>query len=89
MVLQGCPNRCLVRFLTELVDPADLVSKTLGISDLSEKLVETRKHIVYPLVYRILKLVMILHVATTTVERFFSAMKIVKSRLRGRMGMNG
>jgi hypothetical protein len=57
-----------------------------GISDLSEKLVETRKHIVYPLVYRLLKLAMILHVATATVKRSFSAMKIVKSRLCDRMG---
>ena len=57
-----------------------------GISDLSEKLVETRKHIVYPLVYRLLKLAMILPIATAAVERSFSAMKIMKSRLHNRMG---
>jgi hypothetical protein len=60
-----------------------------GISDLSEKLVESKRHIVYPLVYQLLKLTMILPVATTTVERSFSARKIVKTRLRNRMGMNG
>ncbi|KAG4996810.1 hypothetical protein JHK85_028249 [Glycine max] len=42
--------------------------------------------IVYPLVCRLLKLAMILHVATTIVERDFSAMKIMKNRLCNRMG---
>jgi hypothetical protein len=57
-----------------------------GISDLSEKLVETKRHIVYLLVYLLLKLAMILPVATATVERSFSTMKLVKTRLRNRMG---
>ncbi|CAJ2648789.1 unnamed protein product [Trifolium pratense] len=57
-----------------------------GIGDLSQKLVETRRHVVYPLVYQLLKLAMILPVATAIVERSFSAMKIVKTRLRNRMG---
>lgn len=57
-----------------------------GISDLSKKMVALKKHIDYPLVYGLLKLAMILPVATSTVERAFSAMKIVKSRLRNRMG---
>ncbi|EEC80664.1 hypothetical protein OsI_23069 [Oryza sativa Indica Group] len=52
---------------------------------LSQKMVETRKHICYPLVYCLLKLVLVLPVATATVERCFSAMKIVKSELRNRM----
>lgn len=49
-------------------------------------MVETRKHLCYPLVYRLLKLVLVLLVATATVERCFSAMKIVKSSLRNRIG---
>jgi hypothetical protein len=56
-----------------------------GINDLSEKLVKTRKHIVYPLVYRLLKLAMILPVATATTERSFSAMKFVKNMLHNRI----
>lgn len=60
-----------------------------GIGDLSKKLVETRRHVVYPLVYQLLKLTMILLVATATIERSFSAMKIVKTRLCNRMGING
>ena len=57
-----------------------------GISDLAQKMVETKKDIRYPLVYRLLTLALILPVATTTVERAFSAMKIVKNRLCNRMG---
>uniref|UniRef100_A0A0A9GZJ4 HAT C-terminal dimerisation domain-containing protein n=1 Tax=Arundo donax TaxID=35708 RepID=A0A0A9GZJ4_ARUDO len=58
--------------------------ETIGV--LSQKMVETRKHICYPLVYRLLKLVLVLPVATATVERCFLAMKIVKSYLRNRIG---
>jgi hypothetical protein len=56
-----------------------------GISDLSKKLVATKRHITYSFVYRLLKLAMILPIATATVERAFSAMKIVKNRLRNQM----
>lgn len=42
-----------------------------GLEKLSEKLDETGRYDVYPLVYLILKLTMILLVATATVERAF------------------
>jgi hypothetical protein len=38
------------------------------------------------LVYRLLKLVLVLPIATASVERSFSAMKIVKTVLRNRIG---
>ncbi|KAJ9173659.1 hypothetical protein P3X46_016773 [Hevea brasiliensis] len=57
-----------------------------GIGGLFEKMVATRKHIVFPLVYLIVKLSLILPVAIATVERAFSAMNIIKSSLRNRMG---
>jgi len=56
-----------------------------GIGDLSINMVETRKHIVYPLVYLLLKLSFILPVAIATDEKVFSAMKIIKTELRNRM----
>ncbi|XP_022848801.1 zinc finger MYM-type protein 1-like [Olea europaea var. sylvestris] len=56
-----------------------------GLGDLAEKLVLTKKDKVYPLVYRLLTLALILPVATATVERVFSAMNIVKNRLCNRM----
>lgn len=54
--------------------------------DLSVKLVQTRRHIVYNLVCLLLKLVLLLPVATASVERAFSSMSLVKSRLRNKMG---
>ena len=57
-----------------------------GISSLAQKMVETGRDRVYVLVYRLLTLALILPVATATIERAFSAMKIVKNRLRNRMG---
>ncbi|XP_052171575.1 uncharacterized protein LOC127787555 [Diospyros lotus] len=57
-----------------------------GLSDLARKLVAMKKNDVYPLVYKLVTLALILPVATATVERVFSAMKIVKTRLRNRIG---
>ena len=54
--------------------------------DLSVKLVETRRHLVYKFVYMLLKLVLLLPVATANVERAFSAMSLVKNKLRNKMG---
>nr|XP_011462100.1 PREDICTED: uncharacterized protein LOC101307575 [Fragaria vesca subsp. vesca] len=57
-----------------------------GVFDLAQKLVETRKHMTYPFVYRLITLALILLVATATVERAFSAMNIIKNQMRNRMG---
>uniref|UniRef100_A0A7N0UR35 HAT C-terminal dimerisation domain-containing protein n=1 Tax=Kalanchoe fedtschenkoi TaxID=63787 RepID=A0A7N0UR35_KALFE len=58
--------------------------KDLG--GLSCMLVETSKDKTFSYVYLLLKLVLILPVATTSVERVFSGMSFVKSRLRNSMG---
>jgi hypothetical protein len=55
------------------------------IAELSRKMVETNKHQCYPLVYRLVKLVLVLPVATDIVERIFSAIKLVKTYLRNRI----
>ncbi|XP_042423622.1 zinc finger MYM-type protein 1-like [Zingiber officinale] len=60
-----------------------------GISDLGalvKKMIETMKNRVFPLVYRMIELALLLPVATATVERVFSAMNIVKTDLRNRIG---
>ncbi|PKU70647.1 hypothetical protein MA16_Dca026438 [Dendrobium catenatum] len=57
-----------------------------GLGELAQKLVETRKHNIFPLVFSLIKLALILPITTATVERAFSAMKIIKNRLRNRMG---
>ncbi|KAL9673347.1 hypothetical protein QQ045_029603 [Rhodiola kirilowii] len=46
---------------------------------LARVMVDTGKHRTYILVFRLLKLVLTLSVATATVERYFSSMNIVKT----------
>uniref|UniRef100_A0A8I6YSN3 HAT C-terminal dimerisation domain-containing protein n=1 Tax=Hordeum vulgare subsp. vulgare TaxID=112509 RepID=A0A8I6YSN3_HORVV len=48
-------------------------------------MVETGRHIVFPLVYRLIELALILPVVTASVEKAFSAMSIIKTELRNRM----
>ncbi|XP_039026246.1 uncharacterized protein LOC120159751 [Hibiscus syriacus] len=60
------------------------VLKDMG--ELSMKLVETKKHQVYQQVYLLIKLVLILPVATASVEKTFSKMNIVKNKLRNSIG---
>ena len=60
----------------------DLFLELQGVSELAERLVNTRKHETYPLVNLLVKLVLTLPVATATVERSFSAMKYIKNKLR-------
>ncbi|XP_021762668.1 zinc finger MYM-type protein 1-like [Chenopodium quinoa] len=57
-----------------------------SLSELSTKLVETGKFETHDRVYLLLKLVLILPVATTSVERVFSGMTQVKDKLRNSMG---
>jgi hypothetical protein len=57
-----------------------------GIGQLVEKLVKMKKNVLYPLIYTLVTLSLILQVVTVTVERVFSAMSIVKHHLQNRMG---
>ena len=45
-----------------------------------------KNNVSYPLVYSLVTLVLILLVATATIERVFSAMNINKNRLRNQIG---
>ncbi|XP_059627419.1 uncharacterized protein LOC132270245 [Cornus florida] len=57
-----------------------------GIGDPAKKMVETKRDKMYSLIYLLMILALILLVATATVERAFSTMKIVKNRLHNKMG---
>jgi hypothetical protein len=57
----------------------------MDIGSLAVKMVETEKHMVFPLVYKLIELSLILPVSTASVERAFSAMKIIKNKLRNRI----
>ncbi|KAL4571449.1 hypothetical protein LXL04_018209 [Taraxacum kok-saghyz] len=61
-------------------------SQLKSIGELAKKIVKENKHIIFPKVYLLLKLALILPIATASVERAFSAMKLVKTDLRNKMG---
>ena len=63
----------------------DRFSNLQTVAEFSRILVEIRKKICHPLVCRLLKLVLVLPVATVQVERCFSSMKIVKNYLHNHL----
>ncbi|KAK9943936.1 hypothetical protein M0R45_009525 [Rubus argutus] len=56
-----------------------------SISDLCRQLVETRKSTFFPMIYRLICLVLTLPVSTATTERAFSSMNIIKNKLRNKI----
>ncbi|XP_021801279.1 zinc finger protein 862-like [Prunus avium] len=77
-------RRQLQHFESDVVRLPELKNLST-ISDLSQWMVTTRRSTTYPLVYRVVVLVLSLPVSTATAERSFSAMRIVKTRLRNKM----
>ncbi|XP_019189422.1 PREDICTED: zinc finger MYM-type protein 1-like [Ipomoea nil] len=72
--LEVLDNQLQTYFIDVNSDPD--FSKLDGIDELAQKMVETRRHLDYTFVYLLLKLSLILPVATASVERAFSAMKL-------------
>jgi hypothetical protein len=68
--------------LTHIYDadfsPDDLVS-------LAKKMFELERNIMFPRVYRIIELGLLLPMVTASVERVFSVMKIINTKLRNKM----
>ena len=56
------------------------------IGQLVKKMVKMKKNVSYLLVYSLVTLALILLVTTTTVERIFSTMNIIKNRLHNQIG---
>ena len=56
------------------------------LGSLAKKMKETSKDKLFPLIYQLVELALLLPVATTSVERVFSAMTYVKTDLRNKMG---
>ncbi|KAM3219335.1 hypothetical protein P3L10_023866 [Capsicum annuum] len=75
----------LVNYIIDVRDTDKRFSNSGGLGELSRKLVETKKHLTYPLVFLLVKFVLLLPVVTASVERAFSAMKYIKNDLRNRM----
>ncbi|XP_062025519.1 uncharacterized protein LOC133741817 [Rosa rugosa] len=60
-------------------------ANTTTVSDLCRRLVESRKSAFFPMIYRLICLVLTLPVSTATTERAFSSMTIIKNKLRNKM----
>jgi hypothetical protein len=60
-------------------------SSCTDVESLATKIIETEKHMVFPLVYKLIELALLLTVSTASVERAFSTMKIIKSKVRNRI----
>ncbi|XP_074313678.1 uncharacterized protein LOC141648868 [Silene latifolia] len=74
----------LCHYEVELSRHEDL-NKLSTISELNQWLVNTGKHNIYPLIFRLTKLFLILSVSTASAERAFSAMNVVKTTKRNKM----
>ena len=59
--------------------------KLSSISELCQWLVKTQKSLFYPYIYKLITLVITLQISTATTEQVFSAMNIIKNRLRNKM----
>ncbi|XP_075094987.1 uncharacterized protein LOC142173330 [Nicotiana tabacum] len=85
---EKCMARGYLKLQNYIVDVRDhdkRFSDLRGLGNLSTKLVETKKYETYPLIFQLVKFTILLPVATATVERVFSAMKLIKTDLRSRM----
>ncbi|XP_047264454.1 uncharacterized protein LOC107865199 [Capsicum annuum] len=72
----------LVNYTIDVHDIDKRFSNLGELGELSRKLVETKKHLIYPLVFLLVKFSLLLPVANASVERAFSAMKYIKNDLR-------
>ena len=57
----------------------------MNLVDLLVKLVQTNRHTLYDMIYTLLKLVLLLPVATTSVARVFYTMALVKTKKRNKL----
>ena len=80
VILGNQLDNCIVDMRSD-----DRFSKLKGISYLAKRLVESKKDVVYPLVYLLVRLALLLPIAIATMERVFSVMKLVKNQLCNRM----
>jgi hypothetical protein len=63
-------------------DPDILSCNDLG--DLAVRMVQSDRHVVFPFVYHLIELALVLPVTTTFVERAFSSINIIKTKLRNK-----
>ncbi|KAK9676158.1 hypothetical protein RND81_11G058300 [Saponaria officinalis] len=72
-------------FFVQDVQKDPRFANTSSISELCRRMVDFGKTTLYPMIYRLICLILTLPFSTATTERAFSSMKIIKSRLRNKM----
>ncbi|XP_060190542.1 uncharacterized protein LOC132619747 [Lycium barbarum] len=82
---RGALENQLATYIIDVRDIDERFANLNGLCDLSRKLVQTKKNLNFPLVFRLVKFSLLLPVATASVERAFSAMKFIKNDLRNQM----
>jgi hypothetical protein len=75
----------LENYIMEVQDEGDFLEIN-NLVELSQKLVKTNRYNVYILIYKLIKLGLLLPVATASVERVFSTMNLMKTDIRSSMG---
>jgi hAT family C-terminal dimerisation region len=75
----------LENYIMDVQDETDFLEIN-NLVELSKKMVKTNRHNVYPLVYKLIKLSLLLPVATTSVEWIFSTMNLMKIDIKNSMG---
>ncbi|XP_074321451.1 uncharacterized protein LOC141657961 [Silene latifolia] len=73
------------KFFAQDVQKDSRFENTPSTSELCRRMVDVGKTTLYPMIYRLICLILTLPVSTATTERAFSSMKIIKSRLRNKM----
>lgn len=81
----GSPNGSGWMWVSEM-RRNEIFSGLYNIGDVAKRMVEVGYHRSFSLVYLLIELILVLPVATATVERAFSSMNIIKSNLRNKMG---
>ncbi|XP_016558546.2 zinc finger MYM-type protein 1-like [Capsicum annuum] len=75
----------LVNYIIDVREIDKRFSNLGGVGEHARKLVETKKHLSYPLVFLLVTFALPLLVVTASVERAFSAMKYIKNDLRNQI----
>ncbi|KAM3203247.1 hypothetical protein P3L10_030873 [Capsicum annuum] len=81
----GILENQLLSYIVDVRDVDERFSDVNGLCDLFKRLVHTQKYSNYPLIFRVVKLALLLLVAKLFIERAFSTMKFIKNDLRSQM----
>jgi len=82
---KSCISEYMFNIIYEFDVPFRFEMRNLS-TKLYQGLVKTRKYLTYPLIDRLIRLALTLHVSTATIVRSFSTINILKNRPRNNMG---